>query len=120
MDIIIAQGGEAGRHSGEVGSIVRWPQVVTEVAPVPALHVSGMAVAATHEYPNETVDVAFDPVGGVVGQFDKVEKTSAVMSAGCRSTWTRRPGSTPSTRPRASDPAPSRRPRLPRWRRRAG
>lgn len=33
VDIIIAQGGEAGGHSGEVGSIVLWPQVVKEVAP---------------------------------------------------------------------------------------
>jgi NAD(P)H-dependent flavin oxidoreductase YrpB (nitropropane dioxygenase family) len=41
--------------------------------------VSGMAVAATHRYPNETVDVAFNPVGQVVGQFSKVEKTAAVI-----------------------------------------
>ncbi len=42
--------------------------------------VSGMAVAATSKYPNETVDVAFNPVGQVVGQFAKVEKkTSAVI-----------------------------------------
>jgi NAD(P)H-dependent flavin oxidoreductase YrpB (nitropropane dioxygenase family) len=168
VDIIIAQGGEAGGHSGEVGSIVLWPQVVKEVAPVPVLAaggigsgqqiaaalalgtqgawtgsqwlmveeaentpvqqaayvkagsrdtvrsrsftgkparmlrndwteawenpdnpkplgmplqfmVSGLAVAATHKYPNETVDVAFNPVGQVVGQFTKVEKTSAVI-----------------------------------------
>ncbi len=168
VDIIIAQGGEAGGHSGEVGSIVLWPQVVKEVAPVPVLAaggigsgqqiaaalalgaqgawtgsqwlmveeaentpvqqaayvkagsrdtvrsrsftgkparmlrndwtdaweqpdnpkplgmplqfmVSGLAVAATHKYPDETVDVAFNPVGQVVGQFTKVEKTSAVI-----------------------------------------
>jgi NAD(P)H-dependent flavin oxidoreductase YrpB (nitropropane dioxygenase family) len=168
VDIIIAQGGEAGGHSGEVGSIVLWPQVVKEVAPVPVLAaggigsgqqiaaalalgtqgawtgsqwlmveeaentpvqqaayvkagsrdtvrsrsftgkparmlrndwteawenpdnpkplgmplqfmVSGLAVAATHKYPNETVDVAFNPVGQVVGQFTRVEKTSAVI-----------------------------------------
>ena len=168
VDIIIAQGGEAGGHSGEVGSIVLWPQVVKEVAPVPVLAaggigsgqqiaaalalgaqgawtgsqwlmveeaentpvqqaayvkagsrdtvrsrsftgkparmlkndwtdawenpenpkplgmplqfmVSGLAVAATHKYPDETVDVAFNPVGQVVGQFEKVEKTSAVI-----------------------------------------
>jgi len=168
VDIVIAQGGEAGGHSGEVGSIVLWPQVVKEVAPVPVLAaggigsgqqiaaalalgaagawtgsqwlmveeaentpvqqaayvkassrdtvrsrsftgkparmlrndwtdawenpdnpkplgmplqfmVSGLAVAATHKYPNETVDVAFNPVGQVVGQFSKVEKTSAVI-----------------------------------------
>jgi NAD(P)H-dependent flavin oxidoreductase YrpB (nitropropane dioxygenase family) len=41
--------------------------------------VSGLAVAATHKYPDETVDVAFNPVGQVVGQFEKVEKTSAVI-----------------------------------------
>ncbi|HEX7322464.1 MAG TPA: nitronate monooxygenase family protein [Mycobacterium sp.] len=41
--------------------------------------VSGMAVKATHRYPNETVDVAFNPVGQVVGQFNKVEKTATVI-----------------------------------------
>ncbi|BBZ16550.1 nitronate monooxygenase [Mycolicibacterium gadium] len=168
VDIIIAQGGEAGGHCGEIGSIVLWPQVVKEVAPVPVLAaggigsgqqiaaalalgaqgawtgsqwvvveesehtpvqhaayvkaesrdtvrsrsftgkparmlrndwteawenpdnpkplgmplqymVSGMAVAATHKYPNESVDVAFNPIGQVVGQFTKVEKSSAVI-----------------------------------------
>jgi NAD(P)H-dependent flavin oxidoreductase YrpB (nitropropane dioxygenase family) len=168
VDIIIAQGGEGGGHCGEVGSIVLWPQVVKEVAPVPVLAaggigsgqqiaaalalgcqgawsgsqwlmveeaentpvqqeayikagsrdtvrsrsftgkpcrmlkndwtdaweapgnpeplgmplqymVSGMAVAATHRNPDETVDVAFNPVGQVVGQFTKVEKTAAVI-----------------------------------------
>jgi len=42
--------------------------------------VSGMAVSATHKWPDQTVDVAFNPVGQVVGQFEKVEKTSAVMA----------------------------------------
>lgn len=41
--------------------------------------VSGLAVAATHKYPDQTVDVAFNPVGQVVGQFEKVEKTAAVI-----------------------------------------
>ena len=41
--------------------------------------VSGMAVAATHKYPDQTVDVAFNPVGQVVGQFEKVEKSAAVI-----------------------------------------
>jgi len=41
--------------------------------------VSGIAVAATHKYPDETVDVAFNPVGQVVGQMTKVEKTAAVI-----------------------------------------
>ena len=168
VDIIIAQGGEAGGHCGEVGSIVLWPQVVKEVAPVPVLAaggiasgqqiaaalalgaqgawtgsqwlmveeagntavqqtayakassrdtvrsrsftgkparmlrndwteawetpgnpeplgmplqymVSGMAVRATNRFPNESVDVAFNPVGQVVGQLTKVEKSSAVI-----------------------------------------
>ena len=168
VDIIIAQGGEAGGHCGDVGSIVLWPEVVKEVAPRPVLAaggigsgqqiaaglalgcqgawagsqwlmveeahntpvqqaayvkatsrdtvrsrsftgkparmlrndwteawetagnpeplgmplqymVSGMAVAATNKYPNETVDVAFNPVGQVVGQFTKVERTAAVI-----------------------------------------
>src|SRR5690242_7836390 len=168
VDIIIAQGGEAGGHCGEVGSIVLWPEVVKEVAPLPVLAaggigsgaqiaaalamgcegawtgsqwlmveeaentavqqqayanatsrdtvrsrsftgkparmlkndwteawetpgnpeplgmplqymVSGMAVAATHRYPDQTVDVAFNPVGQVVGQLNKVEKTAAVI-----------------------------------------
>ena len=169
VDIIIAQGGEAGGHCGDVGSIVLWPQVVKEVAPIPVLGaggigsgqqiaaalalgcqgawtgsqwlmveesenttkqqeayinassrdtvrsrsftgkparmlkndwtvawetpgnpeplgmplqymVSGMAVAATSRYPNESVDVAFNPVGQVVGQFHKVEKTATVIN----------------------------------------
>ena len=168
VDIIIAQGGEGGGHCGEVGSIVLWPQVVKEVAPVPVLAaggigsgqqiaaalamgcqgawtgsqwlmveeaentavqqqayanatsrdtvrsrsftgkpcrmlkndwteawqtpgnpeplgmplqymVSGMAVSATHKYPDQTVDVAFNPVGQVVGQLTRVEKTGAVI-----------------------------------------
>jgi NAD(P)H-dependent flavin oxidoreductase YrpB (nitropropane dioxygenase family) len=41
--------------------------------------VSGMAVKATHKYPDQTVDVAFNPVGQVVGQLAKVEKSAAVI-----------------------------------------
>lgn len=41
--------------------------------------VSGMAVAATGKYPNETVDVAFNPVGQVVGQLNRVERSAAVI-----------------------------------------
>ncbi len=168
VDIVIAQGGEGGGHCGEVGSIVLWPQVVKEIAPVPVLAaggigsgqqiaaalalgaqgawtgsqwlmveeaqtttvqqaayvkagsrdtvrsrsftgkparmlrndwtdawdepdnpkplgmplqfmVSGLAVSATNKYPDQTVDVAFNPVGQVVGQFEKVEKTATVI-----------------------------------------
>ncbi|TFH15034.1 MAG: nitronate monooxygenase, partial [Acidimicrobiales bacterium] len=41
--------------------------------------VSGMAVSATHRWPDQTVDVAFNPVGQVVGQFERVEKTAGVI-----------------------------------------
>ena len=41
--------------------------------------VSGIAVSATHRYPDQTVDVAFNPVGQVVGQFEQVEKTASVV-----------------------------------------
>src|ERR1700694_571627 len=42
VGLIIAQGGEAGGHCGEVGSIVLWPQVVKEVAPLPVLAAGGI------------------------------------------------------------------------------
>ena len=32
IDIIIAQGGEAGGHTGEIGSVVLWPEVIDAVA----------------------------------------------------------------------------------------
>ena len=35
VDIVIAQGGEGGGHTGEVGSIVLWPQVAKAIAPTP-------------------------------------------------------------------------------------
>ena len=38
-----------------------------------------MAVAATSKYPDQTVDVAFNPVGQVVGQLDRVERSAAVI-----------------------------------------
>ena len=41
--------------------------------------VSGIAVSATHRWPDQTVDVAFNPVGQVVGQFEKVERSAAVI-----------------------------------------
>jgi NAD(P)H-dependent flavin oxidoreductase YrpB (nitropropane dioxygenase family) len=42
VDIVIAQGGEGGGHTGEVGSIVLWPQVVAAVAPTPVLAAGGI------------------------------------------------------------------------------
>ena len=37
VDIIIAQGSEAGGHTGEIGTMVLVPEVVDAVAPVPVL-----------------------------------------------------------------------------------
>jgi NAD(P)H-dependent flavin oxidoreductase YrpB (nitropropane dioxygenase family) len=42
VDIVIAQGGEGGGHTGEVGSIVLWPQVIDAVAPTPVLAAGGI------------------------------------------------------------------------------
>jgi NAD(P)H-dependent flavin oxidoreductase YrpB (nitropropane dioxygenase family) len=42
VDIIIAQGGEAGGHTGEIGSMVLIPEVVDAVAPVPVLGAGGI------------------------------------------------------------------------------
>jgi len=168
VDIVIAQGGEGGGHTGEVGSIVLWPQVAKAIAPTPMLAaggvgtgqqiaaalalgaqgvwagslwltveeadlppaqkqqlldadsratvrsrsftgkpcrmlrnewtdawerpdtpdplpmpmqymVSGNCVARGHRYADKAGPVQFNPVGQVVGQLTKVEKTSAVI-----------------------------------------
>jgi NAD(P)H-dependent flavin oxidoreductase YrpB (nitropropane dioxygenase family) len=42
VDIIVAQGGEGGGHTGDVGSIVLWPQVIDAVAPTPVLAAGGI------------------------------------------------------------------------------
>lgn len=42
VDLIIAQGAEAGGHTGEVGTMVLVPQVVEAVAPVPVLAAGGI------------------------------------------------------------------------------
>jgi NAD(P)H-dependent flavin oxidoreductase YrpB (nitropropane dioxygenase family) len=44
VDIIIAQGSEGGGHTGEVGSVVLWPQVIAAVAPTPVLAAGGNRV----------------------------------------------------------------------------
>jgi len=50
VDIVIAQGTEGGGHTGEIGSVVLWPQIVDAVAPLPVLAAggigSGRAIAA--------------------------------------------------------------------------
>jgi NAD(P)H-dependent flavin oxidoreductase YrpB (nitropropane dioxygenase family) len=42
IDIIIAQGTEGGGHTGEIGSLVLWPQIIDAVAPVPVLAAGGI------------------------------------------------------------------------------
>jgi NAD(P)H-dependent flavin oxidoreductase YrpB (nitropropane dioxygenase family) len=43
IDIIVAQGTEAGGHTGEIGGMVLVPDVVDAVAPVPVLAAGGIA-----------------------------------------------------------------------------
>lgn len=42
VDVIIAQGSEAGGHTGEVGTMVLIPEIVDAVAPVPVLGAGGI------------------------------------------------------------------------------
>lgn len=42
VDVIVAQGAEAGGHTGEIASMVLWPEVVDAVAPVPVLAAGGI------------------------------------------------------------------------------
>ena len=42
VDIIVAQGTEAGGHTGDVSSLVLWPDVVDAVAPTPVLAAGGI------------------------------------------------------------------------------
>ncbi len=42
VDLIIAQGAEAGGHTGEVGTMVLIPEIVDAVAPVPVLGAGGI------------------------------------------------------------------------------
>jgi NAD(P)H-dependent flavin oxidoreductase YrpB (nitropropane dioxygenase family) len=42
VDIIVAQGTEAGGHTGEISSLVLWPQIVDAVAPTPVLAAGGV------------------------------------------------------------------------------
>jgi len=42
IDIIVAQGYEGGGHTGEIGSVVLWPEVIDAVAPVPVLAAGGI------------------------------------------------------------------------------
>ena len=42
LDFIVAQGGEGGGHTGEIGSIVLWPQIIDAVGDLPVLAAGGI------------------------------------------------------------------------------
>ncbi len=42
VDVIIAQGTEGGGHTGEIGSMVLWPEVIDAVSPTPVLAAGGI------------------------------------------------------------------------------
>jgi NAD(P)H-dependent flavin oxidoreductase YrpB (nitropropane dioxygenase family) len=42
LDFVVAQGGEGGGHTGDVGSIVLWPQVVDALGDTPMLAAGGI------------------------------------------------------------------------------
>jgi NAD(P)H-dependent flavin oxidoreductase YrpB (nitropropane dioxygenase family) len=42
IDIVICQGTEGGGHTGEIGSIVLWPEVIDAIAPTPVLAAGGV------------------------------------------------------------------------------
>src|ERR1051326_618754 len=42
VDVIVAQGTEGGGHTGDIGSVVLWPEVVDAVAPTPVLAAGGI------------------------------------------------------------------------------
>ena len=43
LDFVTAQGTEGGGHTGEIGSMVLWPQIIAAVAPLPVLAAGGIA-----------------------------------------------------------------------------
>ena len=46
VDIVIAQGHEGGGHTGEIGSIILWPEVAQAIAPTPMLAAGGIGSGA--------------------------------------------------------------------------
>ena len=42
LDFIVCQGTEGGGHTGEIGSLVLWPEVIDAVAPLPVLAAGGI------------------------------------------------------------------------------
>ena len=46
IDVVIAQGHEAGGHTGEIGTMVLVPEIVSAVAPLPVLAAGGIGTGA--------------------------------------------------------------------------
>jgi NAD(P)H-dependent flavin oxidoreductase YrpB (nitropropane dioxygenase family) len=42
VDMVVAQGAEAGGHTGSISSMVLWPQVIDAIAPIPVLAAGGI------------------------------------------------------------------------------
>ena len=42
VDIVVAQGSEAGGHTGTISSMVLWPQIIDAIDPIPALAAGGI------------------------------------------------------------------------------
>jgi len=42
LDFVVAQGTEGGGHTGEIGSMVLWPDIIEAVAPLPVLAAGGI------------------------------------------------------------------------------
>ncbi len=42
LDFVVCQGTEGGGHTGEIGSLVLWPEVIDAVAPLPVLAAGGI------------------------------------------------------------------------------
>jgi NAD(P)H-dependent flavin oxidoreductase YrpB (nitropropane dioxygenase family) len=46
LDFVVAQGGEGGGHTGDVGSLVLWPQIVAAIGDTPMLAAGGVGNGA--------------------------------------------------------------------------
>ena len=46
LDFVVAQGTEGGGHTGEIGSLVLWPQIIAAADPLPVLAAGGIANGA--------------------------------------------------------------------------
>jgi NAD(P)H-dependent flavin oxidoreductase YrpB (nitropropane dioxygenase family) len=42
LDFVVAQGTEGGGHTGEIGSVVLWPDIIDAVSPLPVLAAGGI------------------------------------------------------------------------------